>query len=290
MPTNLPQVRTFLLSELQARVTDAAKFGVWLDELFTDDFGIVLGINLFIDIKTGSLDPTLVAEVLNRLMIRPAGPETARDRFYFCVEDECQPICLCKHAGTAPALEADDRYVRVLPLVPLIDYYLRDALGISINAEAEAEVRQQFYGNGQRTGWGIVRKKWRGGMKVLLEIIDSLSDAERANEVRDRLGFYGADSGTLVYVSYPLGFDKAFIPTSLDAHAGCRFFVSPPPPAPPAWGLTCSLTAGKDGIEERVHLALDRLTDEFGSEIIGEITRASSPDVEYLVAEAFNRT
>jgi len=180
----------------------------------------------------------------------------------------------------------------------MIDYYLRAALSISPNAEAEDEVRRKFYGAGPRTRLGIVKNTWRGQMNnvwltsltLLLKSIDGLPDGEKGNEVRDRLGFFGTDAGTLVYVAYPPDFDNVFIPTSLDAHSGCYFFLSPPPPPPPAWGLTCSLASGKKGMEERVHLAFDGLSDDYRSEIIGDITRPSSPDVHYLLDQALSRT
>src|SRR5882672_11788715 len=114
---------------------------------------------------------------------------------------------------------------------------------------------------------------------------------ERANTVRDRFGLIGTDAGTLVYVGYPTDFSDVVIPTAMDANSGCYFYVSPPPPPPPppCWGLTCSLQARYDGMKEGVHLGFDGLTDNYESEIIGDITRPGLPDVRHLLNVALSR-
>lgn len=298
MPANLPRVKTYLSRALKPRVLNKARFITWLEDLFADDFGKVLAVNLYIDIKTRSLSPASVIDVLDRMATKAPTRTTARNRFYLCVEQECQPSCLCRNPGRPPSLAPGDQYARILPLVSMIDYYLRAALSIAPNAEAEDEVRRKFYGTGARTRLGIVKNTWRGQMNnvwltsltLLLKSIEGLPDGEKGNEVRDRFGFFGTDAGTLVYVAYPPDFDDVFIPTSLDAHSGCYFFVSPPPPRPPTWGLTCSLTSAKEGMEERVHLAFDGLSDEYKSEIVGDITQPGTPDVQYLLDEALSRT
>lgn len=297
MPPDLKRVKTFLSRALKPHIAAKANFTQWLDALFMDDLGKVLGVNLYIDLRNRSLPIPLLLDVLNRLTANASYVKAARDGFYFCIEAECQHICLCKHPGKVTPLAAGDRYVRVLPLESMINFYLRDAITAAPNAEGEAEVRREFYGKGPRRKLGLVKKTWRGKMNnvwvtsfnTLLGVLAGLPEKKKANVIRDRFGFFGADTGTLVYVAYPPDFTEAYVPTTLDAHSGCYFFVPPPSPPPPAWGLTCSLTPGHTGVEERVHLAFDGLTDEYESEIIGDITEPSSPDPNHLLSVALSR-
>lgn len=297
-------IKQYLLARLASDVAEETALGEWIDNLFNDTLGQVLGVNLYIDLRNESLEQSRVVSIINRM---PAAGVDARARFYACVEG-LQSECICKHARGRQEL-VGDRYVRILPLDLGIEYYFRHALTLtSSNREAEDEVLDQFFNplREERKGLGLVKEVWRGRMmnvwvtsKAQLDDVRAATpDDEFANVVRDHLGFDELDEGMLVGIAYPADFapTDACIPTTLDAHSGCRFFI-PSTSADAGWGLTCCLHGRHDGgpptrragLRERVHKAIDGLTDEFEGEIIGEITEETVPDWAYLLEVALDR-
>lgn len=297
MPTQT-EIKECLFTRLSPHVTDVDAFNVWIDRLFTFPLGELLGVNLCADLRNESLEPSLVADIINR-MSDADGDERAR--FYALIEND-QHNYILKHARGAQPLEGD-RYVRIFPLDQGIDYYFLDALELNSSShEVESEVLEQFFNpdRTKRMGLGLVKEVWRGGLlnvwvtsKAVLDDVRAAFDEEQfPNAVRDRLGFGELDDGMLVGIVYPADFTEGYIPTTLDAHSGCRFFI-PYDPAGSDWGLTCCLNTtheghyfGIDGFVERVHEAFDGLTDEFEGEIIGEITEEPGPNLSYLLEVA----
>lgn len=294
------QIKADLKERLDELVADGVKFNDWLDSLFNDDFGQVLGINLHIDLEHGSLDQSLVVQVIDQM---EALSGDARDRFCSCLEDEeYQSHYICKHRGDAQPLKGD-RYVRILPLDTMIEYYFRYALTLpsSSSFEYQDEVLRKFFNpkRSERKGLGVIERTWRGRMhnvwvtskKQLDSVRSSTEEGEFANTVRDRLGFDEPCEGRkLVGIIYPVDFErlKTYIPTTLDAHAGCHFFI-PFASIESDWGLSCCLNSTAPGFKERVHKSFQGLTDEFESEIIGDVTRETIPDWQYLLNEALSR-
>lgn len=300
MPPTLEEIKIYLHDELGPHVSDASSFEQWLNGLFDHDnvFNHLLGINLYIDLKTGALERDTVIQILNSM----TPLDDARLSFYQYVEQEDnQSFCVCQHRGSAQGI-SDDRYVRVLPLTSMIEYYFRAATTLPADlGEAENEVERLFYNSdpGSRTQLGVIRNVWRGGMEnvwvtsktALDDIINSdIPDDEKACLTRDRLGLYELDDGRLVYVVYPPDFDfvEAFVPTTLDASSTSYFFAATGMTTE-TWGMTCSLNHKCTGMLERVHKAFVGLTDDFGSEIIGYLTEAGEPDPNHLLEVALNR-
>jgi hypothetical protein len=293
------QVKDYLKNCLAPEVADEAQFNEWLDSLFIDDLGQVLGINLYIDLMNDALDHLLVAQVIDRMI---ASSSDARERFCVCLEDEAYQLdYICKNRqGPQPLLK--DRYITILPLESMIEYYFRYALTLpsSSSFEAQDEILRNFFKpkKEDRKGLGIINRTWRGRMQNVWVTSKNQIDALRfataedkfANAVRDRLGFAELDEGTLVGIIYPANFDglKAYIPTTLDAHAGCHFFI-PFASVKSTWGFTCGLNSRSPGLSERVHQSFEGLTDEFESEMIGEITEEAMPDWVYLLEQARKR-
>jgi hypothetical protein len=301
-PTFDDLVKKYLFTRL-APYVDQDALSEWLDRLFNFSLGKLLGYNLCIDLKNQSLPTPLVADVINN-MSASGGDERAR--FYEFIEGEAvQPHYILKHVRGVQPLNGD-RYVRILPLDLGIEYYFRHALTLSSsNREAEDEVLEQFFNpdKTKRKGLGLVREVWRGRMlnvwvmsKAQLDDVRSAVHEEQfANAVRDLLGFSELDEGTLVGIVYPADFTEGYLPTTLDAHSGCHFFVTHDS-AGADWGLTCCLNIthaghyfGHDGFKERVHESFDGLTDAFHGEIIGEITEEPEPNWSYLLRVARSR-
>jgi hypothetical protein len=302
----IKQIKKDLFTWLASEVKDETAFNEWLEGLFQLDLGAVLGVNLYIDLKNKSLDRARVAKVIDRMA---ASSDDARARFYACLEDEAfQLECILQHAHGPQPLPAD-RYVRIFPLDLGIEYYFRRALELNpANYETEDEVLKQFFNpdKAERKGLSMVHEVWRGRLlsvwvtsKAQLDDVRSAAGDERlfANAVRDRIGFSELDEGLLVGIAYPADFSErhGYIPTTLDAHAGCHFFI-PYTSTDADWGLSCCLNAnhdghyfGTDGFKERVHRSIDGLTDEFEGEIIGEVIGTPAPDRSYLLEVALSR-
>ena len=301
MPPTLQDIRNYLYNELSSYVALESYFIEWLDDIFNEDnvFGQLLGIGLYIDLKTSALEKNTVINILDKMILE----DNARISFYLCVEnEENQSSCICQHRSSMQNIDGD-RYVRVLPLSSMIDYYYRHATTLPPNyGEAEIEVIQEFYNpdRGKRTGLGVIRTVWRGKMgnvwvtskSELDEILYSdISEEKKACSIRDRLGFYELDDGLLVYVVYPSDSElaEAYVPTSLDACSKSYFFV-PIGKTEETWGMTCSLNPASVGMKERVHKVFNEgLTDAFESEIIGPVTEAGKPDTDHLQEVALNR-
>jgi hypothetical protein len=219
--------------------------------------------------------------------------------FYRYVEDH-QSDTLCNHLNGPVSLDTD-QYARVLPIMDMIEYYLRKPLMLPpLTYEAEQEVLERFFTlpPDKRETLGVVTEVWRGRMlnvwitsKSLLDTsLAGLSENETANVLRDRLGFSGLDSGKLLGIVYPRRFDRVetYVPTSLDSHSGSLFYVSTD--GSDRWGLTCGLEASIEGLRERVHQAFDGgLTDQFAMKLFGEITKPAAPDPTHLLNEALTR-
>jgi hypothetical protein len=298
MPPTLQGIRDYLQAKLTPYVTRVSDFDQWLDNLFglKNIFGHVLGLNLYIDLKTGALDELEVANVVN-LMVKDSD---ARRSFYGCVEDVShQSLCICQHRNGQQVID-HDRYVRIMPFTSMVQYYCR-SLTKTYSPEAEAEVERMFYSEdrAERFPLGLLTGRWRGRMdnvwvtsKSDVDEILSLSIApeKKATCLRTRLGFYEYDRGRLVFVAYPpdVDFFASFQPTSLDANSGCFFFVSKGNLATETWGETCSLNSSFPGMRERVHHGFQGLTDAFESEIIGYV-EPEITDTNHLLHTAWSR-
>lgn len=313
------EIKKYLENTLRPLVADPGKLRAWLDELFAlttaggstspptspspgadEEVAQALGVSIYIDLVKGSVDADLIAQTIDGMDFR--SPE-ARDSFAAHPEDEDeQPNYLCKHEDGPQTLRDDDQYIRVMKLKDMIEYYLRDALTLSTpcSYEAEKEVLDRFVlpPAASRRGLGVVTGVFRGGRmnvwvasKKDLDTARSVtgSDDEAATLIRDRFGLYDLNRGTLVYVLYPSGFRGVdfYVPTTLDIGPFCQFYVSNDRSS--GWGLTCGLTAAKEGINERVHVAFDGLTDAFTIEMIGAVDVDATPDTDHLLKEALRR-
>lgn len=291
----------YLKTRLGSHVADAKKdqFNDWLNKLAADRLGAVLGYNLYIDLKNNCLDDALVIDVINRMVTSHSHP---RDCFCVCLEDEAQQLrYICKHARREQSLEGD-RYIKISSLDSMIEHYFMHALGLpnATSLESQTQVLDLFFEppDGEKMGLGIIEGTIRGRMKnvwvtsknELDELRDATPPTEFANIVRDRLGFDELNDGKLVGIVYPIDFNraKAYVPTTLDAHSGCHFFISFVS-GTNDWGLTCGLSSTAIGLKERVHEAFDGLTDEFESEMIGDITKLADPEWKHLLDEADRR-
>jgi len=301
MPTDpslpsLDDIRTNLHTLLISDIEDLDKFENWLDVLITETYGQVLCVNLFIDLKNRCLDTAVVANVIDKMVF--AGDQ-ARWAFYKYVEEH-QDETFFNHLHGPMVLE-NDVYVRILPLADMIEYYLREPLKLPpLTYEAEQEVLERFFKlpPNRREKLGVVTEVFRGkmlnGWVTSKSVLDSstagLSSNERADRIRDRLGFSSLDSGKLVQIIYPANFDRApnYVPTTLDSHFGSVYYLSTD--AADDWGLTCCLNPLHDGLRERVHKVFDGgLTDEFEMTLVGEITCVPIPNPGHLINEALKR-
>ncbi len=295
-PLTLKEIKDYLALALTPVVADRPGFGRWLDLLFTDVYGQVLGVNLYIDLKHGRVAHSHVVKLFDDMTF-PGGD--ARWAFYNHVEGH-QGDCLFNHLG-GPQLLDDDQYVRVLTIKDMIDYYLRKPLRLpSLTYEAEQEVLDRFFyaPEDSREKLGVVTEIWKGKMmnvwvtsgKDLDFEISKIPELDLANIIRDRLGFSALHAGKLVRIIYPIDFDRAevYIPTTLDASTGSLYYLSAF--SGRGWGLSCCLSPTHHGLNERVHKAFDGgLTDEFEMKLLSEITNAASPNTSHLLNEAINR-
>jgi hypothetical protein len=297
MAPTLQGIKDYLHTVLAPHVTDDNAFNLWLDELCqaTNTFGQILALNLYIDLTTGAITESGVANVLNKMVY----DGDARSSFYQCIEDENnQSSCVCQHSSGQQQL-AGDRYVRVMTYSSMAGYCCK-SLTNNNTPEAQAEMEQMFYAEDpdERCPLGMLSAWWRGRMEnvwvtskaELDEILGlDIDPKKKASLVRTRLGFYGYDTGRLVFVAYPAAAHyEAFQPTSLDANPGCLFFVSKQMQPTDTWGETCSLSSGLEGLKERVHRPFQGLTDDFETEIIGEV-EAQPPDMDHLLTVAWSR-
>lgn len=293
---SLAEIRRNLHGILISEIKDTAKFGTWLDMLLGDIYGRVLCVNLYIDLKNRCLDSSLVANVINRMEFVGRDPRWA---FFKYIEDN-QDETHFKHLHGRMALDSDV-YERILPLSDMVDYYFRKPLLLSpLTYEAEQEVLERFLNVPamRRERLGVVTEVWRGRMlnvwvtskREVDAATSGVSDDQRANTLRDRLGVDTLDTGRLMGITYPANFALAntYVPSTLDSHFGLVFYVSTD--GSDRWGLTCSLDTTGDGLGERVHEVLDGgLTDEFEMRLHGSITRRASPDLNHLINVALGR-
>lgn len=304
----IDEVEQYLKSRLRSHVKNKTQFDKWLKALLNDEQGRVLGYNLYIDLNSEALNQKLVGKVIDRMDI---SHRDARERFCMSIEDErYQSEYICQHPHPAPSLDGD-RYIRILPLEDMIEYYFRDPLGLSSSSTyaSKSKVLKKFFHpkRDRRKGLGLIESTWRGRMlnvwvtskQGLDELRQRTSKREFADQVGNRLGFDNLVIGDiLVGIVYPINFNHlvAYIPTTLDAHVGCHFFV-PFAAAGVDWGLSCCLNLDSRPkhdpdsycFKERVHEFFEGLTDEFEGEIIGSITEDSLPDWEHLFNVAQRR-
>ncbi|HKR11608.1 MAG TPA: hypothetical protein VJT15_06110 [Pyrinomonadaceae bacterium] len=296
MPPTPQAIKDYLHLKLTPYLTTGV-FAQWLDELFepTNKFGQVLALNLYIDLKTGAINESAVAKVLNNMVHNG----NARTSFYQCVEDENnQPSCLCQHLS-GQQQPGDDQYVRIMPFSSMVRFSCPSVTN-EYTPEAEREVEENFYAadRAERFPLSLINARWRGRMDNVWvtskaefnEILSSdMTPNEKASRFRTRLGFYEYDTGRLIYFLYPASFNyDAFQPTSLDANTTCFFFVSKEMQLADTWGETCSLNPAFAGMKERVHRGFQGLTDDFETEIIGQV-EAESADIDHLLNVAWSR-
>jgi hypothetical protein len=292
--SRLAEIQKDLSNYLLEEIADETAFGAWLDKLLSDVYGQILSLNLYIDLHMGCLNASAVANILNRMTYSGSEPRWA---FYEYIENN-QGEALFNHLGGALTL-ANDQFVRILLLADMVDYYLRKPLSLpSLSYEAQQEVLDRFFflPPDRRETLAVVNEVQRGRMlnvwvtskNALDTALTRITSDNTANKLRDRLGFSGVDNGKLVYIVYPEDFDRAstYVPTTLDTHSGSLFYVSA---GENAWGLTCCLSPGTDGMKERVHEPFTGLTADFKLELLGEITESSSPDLDHLLGEAVRR-
>jgi hypothetical protein len=289
------QIRERLFNMLKDLITDEETFRQWLDKLDSDN-EMALVVSLFIDLEYDHLSAESVANVLN---MADLSQDDARGSFCSVIENEIyQPECILRH-NHGPQVLHGDRYVRVTTLESIFEHYFRNATTMPMfTPEIEDELLRNFFADTPLESLSIVRKVWRGktrsvwvgSLEELNQTLIKLPKDQRANAIRDRLGFYGQGLGRLVGVIYPERFatTKAFIPTTLDAHSECRFFLSIH--SDNGWGLTCGLHPDDSGMKERVHEALDGLSDEYYGVNFGEITLDPTPDPDHLFREALRRS
>jgi hypothetical protein len=222
-----------------------------------------------------------------------AFPENdARWAFYKFAEEN-QHQAFFKHLG-GPQLLAGNQYVRTLPLLDLIEYYLRKPLGLPAAHEAEREVMEMFFElpEEERENLGVVQEVWSGRLPIVWVTDRALCGPPQcpAGEVGDRLGLYGLKACKLVSIIYPSDFDRArsFVPTTLDAPFGAVFYLSVTPAS--GWGLTCSLTPSYTGVRERVHESFaGGLSEEFELLYVGPVEVDPKPDFDHLMMQGLIR-
>lgn len=285
----LEQIKISLHNILSSHVANSSKLVDWLDSLVKDTPGRLLCINLCIDLENGYLDPLVVADVIDKIAF--SGNE-ARWAFYQFTEDH-KNGAFFKHLS-GPQLLADDQYVRILPLMDMIGYYLRKPLGLPETYEAEQQVMELFFEleEDERETLEVVAEVWSGKLPMVWVSDQQLSGPPQSSvdDIADRLGLYGIQPGKLVAIVYPDNFDRArgFVPTTLDASFGSLFYLSLTPAG--SWGQTCSLTPAHNGVKERVHEAFaGGLTADFEMLFLGEIKTNPTHNLGHLMTEAFKR-
>ena len=291
----LAEIKDALSTLLLTEIRDASLLADWLDQLLAEDiYGQVLCVNLYIDLNKRCLKTSAVANVINQMAFSGTAP---RWSFYQYIEKN-QGETLFNHLKGALTV-ADDQFVRILTLADMIEYYLRKPLKLlPLSFEAEQEVFERFFNSppDKRETLAVVTAIQKGKMlnvwvtsKTTLDTaLKHLTSGKPADELRDRLGFNGVDSGKLVYIVYPKNFDHAatYVPTTLDTHSGSLFYVSA---GEHEWGSTCCLHSRTKGMKERVHEPFNGLTGDFKLELVGEITDSSVPELDHLLDEAVKR-
>jgi hypothetical protein len=300
----IDEIRAFLLGCFRARVRDPDRFSSWIDDLFNDIYGQVLAVSLYIDITGRRVPDDKIVSLLDTITARPDFDSLdARTVFCFALEDEslqqAYPFC---HTEGRQSLLQSDRYVRVMPLKGLIEYYLRGPLKLSQSGESEREVIRNFFSDGAKGKFkerlGIVTSVWRGRTAnvwvttegALAGAVSAVQSGQNLPDVlRDRLGFIGLSRGWLATITYPAGFDSVgfYAPTTLDINSLCAFYISMS--SSDGWGLTCGLKTDTAGLQERVHEPLNGLADDFELDLRGEVAQPDEPDPVHLLQEALGR-
>ena len=287
-------VSAFLESNLISQMADKKKGSEWLKSLESSPLGPILGINVYVDLRCKYLDKSAILEILNQM----SDEITDGRRSLLAVVLNNQDEYLCTGLR-GEALEVPDRYIRVMPLYRFVKYYGTPALDVPVNEEGRMEVLENFFEKpkGERTKMGLITQSWQGSakntwvtsLKEFEKRTHGFKDDEKADFANDVLSLSLLAGEIVVYVAYPTGIDadRFAKPTTLDACGeNCKFFVSIK--SHNGWGKTCS-QSGTLGLPERVHKAMDGLSDDFEGEKIGKTSRPMAYDYGALLEEALKR-
>ena len=261
----------YLIQELGDLVRDFPPAVTWLAGLMDGNESQILGLCLAIDLASGSLAPSTVAEVLKNIDA-PSG-EACHD-FVTAIarHGDCR---FCSRQKSRPG--PDDFYVRVMGLYEFFAYSYKDASGASWSEEDINELRSELKSPSGRP-LGDVDKGFSGAGGT-----NWICDCREIEEEIGPRGSFGIGAGTaladclglpekksfaagnppeIILVTYPPFVDlDLWKPTTLDGFWVGGFFLSSN--RTDGWGLTQSCSGSASAKKERIHKAFSSLKNDF---------------------------
>lgn len=267
-------VEGVLIERLSAHFSEPEQGRAWVESLRAcDDDGFLLGVSLAIDLLSETVDAATLAKGLAKLP-QDLNPVISFGRM---PRTACVSECACE-------MTYEHRhYVRVMELSSFITYFLKL---IPDPATVDA-VRREYLADPRAGTLGEIERPWSGARGVVWVLPAAEYEPIRAEHQRmaaellnDVLGLgyetgCGADEKPeFIAVRYPPDFEEQYSirprkPTSLDAAwEPAGFYISYP--NEDGWGRTHSCSGADILQRERVHGTLERLSDEFTIESVGD--------------------
>jgi hypothetical protein len=278
------RVEKVFASEVLALMKSPDSGTTWLQGLRSDPEGIRLAVCITIDLLSGALDGSLVADILNHV---DPDCESSVQEFGRALDDHPRfPELILASQCAVPELDEGDQYVRVMYLRDFATYYVwaTDPQYFADKVDLQDLKRQYFsrpvefrtdrwWSGARRIVWVTARSE----LDALARTPDGgeLTAEQQATAVADGLGLGPpvTSEGELVAICYPAGFDRFLAfrqPTSLDAGWQRQsFYLSYL--RDDGWGRTHSCSGERDPARERVHSQFKGLGSGFVTRSIGRV-------------------
>lgn len=295
-------IRSFLLREIgSVKIRPQSnRFKKWLYSLQRHDEGRILATSLAIDLLSGALNRTELANIFSAI---DGSPRRAIESFAEVLDKEpyfSRLIC-CSPFPEPPDDSQEHLYVRIVEMASFITFYLGPTYGYTNALDDRKEIADIFLNDRFRfEDLDDLDRAWtgsRGRVWVLprasFETILNDHKANAASVLNDALGlgYPAGPSGhpEFLAVFYPSHFpEKCKQPTSADARwSKPGFYLSNG--REDAWGRTQSCSGRHEPIKERVHAGVDKFSGAgFSVKWVGP---AAAPPIDRkaLLKEAFCR-
>lgn len=265
-------LRTHLLTKLRADVRPVAE--QWLKSLSSDDDSDLLGYCVAIDIKNGSITPSVLEEIFRELR----APFVSARRAFAEAMAKCGATVRRMSGGLVPRSDPHPTYANVLDITAFVTSYVNPSRPyLTMDDIHRAKVEFFEDGDDERTLEDVAGAfegpdgyVWVGPDPIYRRYTDDLGE-DSATRLHDILGLSSDWRGEMVYIRYPSEFrpPKCRQPNCLDAGwaKGGSCFLSAA--EGDAWGRTHGRAGLSEPIPERIHGRVEKLSEKFSAKLLG---------------------
>lgn len=296
---NWIDVETYLTNKIIPLLKSRRVGKEWLRKLPIDNFGMLLGINMAIDIASGAIPPEVFVNIIDSIK---SPFFNARLAFFKAQNNHPKKDeFVCASKINTPIL-TNNTYLRVLEIEDFADYYVRPSFSfLPYDPPDIKEIRRRYFK--KRTSlanidnWynGSYNRVWVMSKAEFNSICSSYPKHDHGSIFNDALGIgykYGGGlkgKPEMVAIEYPKNFSLVCKqPTLLDSQWKIEpiWYISEN--NKDGWGRTQSCSGTYDGIKERVHSSFKNLSRKYFAVYIG-LSKTPMMNENALMNEAYYR-